>query len=79
MVDPAHGGKGAGTALARYVIEWARVAGYRSMQFNAVVETNTVAVNLWRSLGFEVLCTVPEAFDHSRLGYVGLNIMYRTL
>jgi hypothetical protein len=49
------------------------------MQFNAVVETNTSAVALWRSLGFEVLCTVPEAFDHRTHGLVGLHVMYLRL
>jgi ribosomal protein S18 acetylase RimI-like enzyme len=44
-----------------------------------VVETNTRAVALWRSLGFEVLATVPEAFDHPAHGFVGLHIMYRRL
>jgi len=50
-----------------------------SIQFNAVVETNTGAVALWRSLGFEVLATVPEAFHHPTHGYVGLHIMHRYL
>ena len=54
-------------------------AGYRSMQFNAVVETNTGAVHLWQSLGFEILATVPEAFDHRTRGLVGLHVMYRRL
>ena len=49
------------------------------MQFNAVVESNTRAVALWRRLGFEVLATVPEAFNHLTDGYVGLHIMYRRL
>lgn len=49
------------------------------MQFNAVVETNKRAVALWRSLGFEVLATVPEAFRHPTEGYVGLLVMYRRL
>ena len=49
------------------------------MQFNAVVETNTAAVALWKNLGFEVLTTVPEAFDHAELGYVGLHVMYQRL
>src|SRR2546423_198029 len=62
MVDPARQGLGVGRALAEYVIEWARTAGYHSMQFNAVVETNTSAVALWQSVGFEILATVPEAF-----------------
>ena len=63
MVDPAHHGKGVGRLLGEYVVAWARSAGFRSMQFNAVVETNTGAVRLWKSLGFEVIGTVPEAFD----------------
>lgn len=79
MVDPAHGGKGVGRALGEYVLEWARSAGYRAMQFNAVVETNTGAVGLWCSLGFEVLATVPEAFAHPVHGFVGLHIMHRSL
>jgi hypothetical protein len=37
------------------------------------------AVSLWRSLGFEILATVPEAFRHPVDGYVGLHIMYRRL
>ena len=49
------------------------------MQFNAVVETNTRAVALWRSLGFRILATVPEGFRHPRHGFVGLHIMYRSL
>jgi GNAT superfamily N-acetyltransferase len=79
MVDPAAQGKGVGRALGAYAVEWARDAGFRSMQFNAVVETNTAAVALWQSLGFEVLTTVPEAFLHPRHGYVGLHVMYRYL
>ena len=38
------------------------------MQFNAVVETNTAAVVLWQELGFEIIATVPEAFDHRQYG-----------
>jgi hypothetical protein len=49
------------------------------MQFNAVVETNARAVALWRSLGFDVLATVPEAFDHPEHGLVGLHVMFRRL
>ena len=79
MVDPACGGRGIGRALADHVIDACRADGYRAMQFNAVVETNTRAVALWRSLGFEVMTTLPEGFDHPRHGYVGLHIMYRRL
>ncbi len=79
MVDPTQQGRGIGRALGEYVINWAREAGYHSMQFNAVVETNTAAVQLWQSLGFKILATVPEAFNHPRYGLVGLHIMYQRL
>jgi GNAT superfamily N-acetyltransferase len=79
MVDPSYSGRGVGRALGERVIAEARADRYRAIQFNAVVETNTRAVALWRSLGFEVLTTVPEAFKHPREGYVGLNIMYLRL
>ena len=79
MVDPDHAGRGVGRALAVHVLEQARADGYRAMVFNAVVETNTGAVALWRSLGFKVLATIPEAFVHPTAGYVGLHVMHRRL
>ena len=79
MVDPDRAGQGVGRALGEHVIAWARESGFRAIQFNAVVETNQAAVALWRSLGFAILATVPEAFDHPRHGYVGLLIMHRFL
>lgn len=79
MVDPAHQGRGVGRALGRYVLDWARSAGFTGMQFNAVVETNTGAVHLWQSLGFEILGTAPDAFDHPERGLVGLHMMFQRL
>jgi L-amino acid N-acyltransferase YncA len=79
MVDPRHAGRGVGRALVGETLDWARDAGFRAMQFNAVVETNEPAIALYRSAGFEVLGTVPEGFRHPRAGYVGLHIMYRRL
>ena len=66
-------------ALAEHVVERLREQGYRGIQFNAVVETNTVAVRLWQDLGFRIIGTVPEAFDSASHGLVGLHVMYRDL
>jgi L-amino acid N-acyltransferase YncA len=79
MVNPVHGGKGVGRALGRYVLDQARADGFRAMQFNAVVSTNTVAVKLWRSLGFEIIATLPDGYHHATKGYVGLHLMFRSL
>lgn len=79
MVDEAARGRGVGRALVDHVIGWARAAGYRGIQFNAVVETNTAAVDLWQAVGFEIVGTVPRAFDHPVHGFVGLHVMYRSL
>jgi GNAT superfamily N-acetyltransferase len=77
MVDPAAQGKGIGRALGEEALRWAREHGYLGMQFNAVVETNAAAVHLWQSLGFVIMTTIPEAFDHRRYGRVGLHVMYQ--
>ena len=79
IVDPAHGGRGVGRALGEHVVERAQRDGYEAMVFNAVVETNANAVALWRSLGFDVLATIPRAFDHPTQGKVGLLVMHRSL
>jgi L-amino acid N-acyltransferase YncA len=79
MVAAAGRGRGVGRALGEHVIAWHREHGYRGIQFNAVVESNTAAVRLWRSLGFEVVGTVPGAFRSPAHGYVGLHVMYLPL
>jgi L-amino acid N-acyltransferase YncA len=79
MVGRGHEGQGIGRTLAAHVLDQARADGYRAMQFNAVVETNTRAVGLWRSVGFEILTTIPEGFRHPVHGYVGLLVMYQRL
>jgi len=79
MVAPAARGRGVGRELAEYVVQWHRDAGFRGIQFNAVVETNTAAVRLWESLGFEIVGTVPGAFRSPTRGYVGLHVMFLPL
>lgn len=79
MVAPQARGRGVARALGEAALVFARDAGFKAMQFNAVVETNSVAVALWEKLGFRIIGTVPDAFDHPTHGLVGLHVMYRRL
>ena len=79
MVAGEMQGRGVGRALGEYALSWAREQRYAAMQFNAVVESNAVAVRLWQALGFRIIGTVPEAFEHPALGRVGLHVMHRYL
>jgi len=76
MVAKDARGRGVGRALGEYVLAQARQQGYAAMQFNAFVESNHAAVRLWRALGFQIIGTVPEAFEHPTLGRVGFHIMH---
>lgn len=79
MVSSAARGKGIGRALGDYCVQWHKDNGFHGIQFNAVVESNTTAVRLWQSLGFEIIGTVPDAFDSTSHGRVGLHVMYLPL
>ena len=65
--------------LAERILARAVELGYTAMQFNAVVASNARAVHLWRSLGFTIVGTVPDAFRHPVHGLTDLHIMYRRL
>ena len=79
MVAPSSRGLGVGRSLGNAVVAWAKACGFRAIQFNAVVSTNVMAVGLWRSLGFEIVGTVPGAFAHPTQGDVSLLVMHRSL
>ena len=79
MVARSQRGRGLGYLLGSHSLEQARRAGYRAMQFNAVVSVNTAAVTLWQRLGFVRIGTVPQAFRLPSGEYVDTYIMYRSL
>ncbi|MER0237456.1 GNAT family N-acetyltransferase [Fulvimarina sp. MAC8] len=72
-------GRGIARAMAEHSLQEARKRCFRAMQFNFVVSTNTGAIRLWHSLGFETLCRLPEAFDHPKQGFVDALVMWRDL
>lgn len=72
-------GRGVARALLDHALEEARRRGFRAMQFNFVVETNTRAVALWQANGFDVVGRLPGAFCHPDQGFVDALVMYRVL
>lgn len=79
MVAPRAQGRGIGRAMAEHSLEAARERGFRAMQYNLVVSTNTGAIALWQKLGFAIAGTLPGAFRHPRHGEVDAYVMYRRL
>jgi ribosomal protein S18 acetylase RimI-like enzyme len=76
---PAVRGRGIARRMGEDSLEQARSLGFRAMQFNFVVSTNTRAVRLWQSLGFEIVGRLPGAFRHPAEGFVDALVMYRML
>jgi L-amino acid N-acyltransferase YncA len=72
-------GAGVGRRMAEHCLSEARQMGFRGMQFNFVISTNTRAIHLWNQLGFEIVGTLPGAFRHPEKGYVDVYIMFRSL
>ncbi|GAL19168.1 GCN5-related N-acetyltransferase [Vibrio maritimus] len=63
--------------MCKYSQKVAIELGFEAMQFNSVVSTNTIAVALWKSLGFDIVGTIPRAYKHSSLGYIDSFVMYK--
>jgi L-amino acid N-acyltransferase YncA len=71
--------QGIGSRLCQHSLQLARRLGFRLMQFNLVVSTNTAGIRCWQRNGFQVVGTLPGAFHHQRLGYVDALVMVQTL
>jgi GNAT superfamily N-acetyltransferase len=79
MTAPEAQGKGVARAMCQHSLMNAKAKGFRAMQFNHVVSTNTRAVALWQSLGFAIVGTLPQAFNHPTHGYVDSYVMFKSL
>lgn len=79
VVSPAARGFGVASAMCEHSQQAARDMGFRAMQFNFVVSTNTGAVRLWKRHGFDVVGTLPQAFFHPQLGEVDAFVMFKRL
>jgi L-amino acid N-acyltransferase YncA len=72
-------GKGVGRALVEDSLVQAKAYGFRLLQFNAVVATNTVARHIYESLGFVQLGTIPGGFLLPDGSYVDICPYYHEL
>jgi L-amino acid N-acyltransferase YncA len=71
--------QGIGSRLCQHSLQAARRLGFRAMQFNLVVSTNSAGIRCWQRNGFQVVGTLPGAFRHGRLGYVDALVMIQGL
>ncbi|WP_276500375.1 GNAT family N-acetyltransferase [Terrimonas pollutisoli] len=78
-VSPAKSGKGIGKFMGEYSLAEAKKLGNKAMQFNLVVKSNDAAIQLWKTIGFQIIGEIPEAFDHIEKGLTNAYIMYQKL
>jgi ribosomal protein S18 acetylase RimI-like enzyme len=76
MVSSNARGMGIPRQMCDHSQDIAVAMGFKAMQFNFVASSNDVAVALWKKLGFDVVGTLPSAFNHPTLGLVDAFIMY---
>jgi GNAT superfamily N-acetyltransferase len=76
---PDAAGQGVARALFEHSLAEARARGFRAMQFNFVVATNTRAIATWQRGGFETVGRLPGAFLHPTEGYVDALVMWKDL
>lgn len=79
LVDTDIRGGGIGHQLCVHSIQSAKEIGFRAMQFNFVVSTNTGAIKIWEKYGFEIIGTIPDGFYHIEKGYVDVYIFFKDL
>jgi L-amino acid N-acyltransferase YncA len=72
-------GEGIGSRLCQHSLQAAWQLGFRAMQFNLVVSTNTAGIRCWERNGFHTVGTLPGAFRHRQLGYVDAHVMFQGL
>jgi GNAT superfamily N-acetyltransferase len=72
-------GQGVARAMLEHSKKTARALGFRAMQFNFVVTTNTRAIKTWERAGFRTVGQLPGAFRHPRAGFVDALVMWKDL
>lgn len=77
VVDPRLAAQGVEQELGISVLTKAQAAGFRAVEIDPVVETDSAAIEAWTQLGFRRVGTRPAAFEHPVDGFVALHTFYR--
>lgn len=79
IVSESARGQGVASSMCMHSQQVAVDLGFRAMQYNLVASTNEGAIRLWKKLGFQVVGTLPNAFNNKSAGYVDALVMYKEL
>lgn len=79
MLSSVARGMGIARRMCEHSQDIAVAMGFNTIQFDFAASSNDVAVALWKKLGFNVVGTLPRAFNHPTLGLVDAFVMYKWL
>lgn len=77
MVHPKYQKKKIGQQMVAHSLKELKRLGFKAIQFNFVVSTNIIAINLYKKFGFKIIGTSPKSCKHMKLGYIDVYIMHR--
>lgn len=79
MIRNTYRGKGIGSLLIKASLHLAKDHGFQAMQFNMVLSKNTLAIKLYKKLGFSIVGTIPQAVRNPDGSYQDGYVMHRQL
>lgn len=79
IVQPGLRSQGIGRFMGESMLLIAASLGYEAVMFNLVFATNVPSIKLWKSLGFDIIGTIPHAAKLADGQVVNALVMYRGL
>lgn len=79
MIRNTYRGKKVGSLLIKASLHFAKDLGFHAMQFNMVLSQNTLAVKLYKRVGFNIIGTIPQAVRNTDGSFQDGYVMHRRL
>jgi RimJ/RimL family protein N-acetyltransferase len=79
VIDKKFRGQGLGKLMMEFGIKKAKELGFKAIQLNLVICTNTASIKICKEYGFKIIGTVPNAFYYKQEKYIDAHIMYLEL